>query len=50
MGKIQEFGVAFENRGATEYIACARLAEALGYGTAWLAEDYFYRGIFTVAS
>lgn len=50
MGKLKEFGICFENRTAEETIACSRLAETLGYGTAWLAEDYFFRGIFTVAA
>ena len=50
MGRVKEFGFCSENLGAKEYIATAKLAEELGYGTYWLPEDYFYRGPFVVAS
>ena len=50
MGTVKEFGFASENLDAKEYLATAKLAEELGYGTYWLPEDYFYRGPFVVAS
>ena len=50
MGKVKEFGFCSENLDAKGYLATARLAEELGYGTYWLPEDYFYRGPFVVAS
>lgn len=50
MGKVKEFGFCSENLDAKAYIATAKLAEELGYGTFWLAEDYFFRGPFVVAA
>lgn len=50
MAKIKEFAVGFENLNAKEFVACARMAEELGFGTFWVPEDYFFRGAFTLAS
>ncbi len=50
MGQVKEFGIGFENLDAKSFVACARLAEELGFGTFWVPEDYFYRGAFTLAS
>ena len=50
MGQLKEFSVALENRDTAEWIACARLAEQLGYGSIWVTEDYFCRGAFTLAA
>ena len=50
MRQLKEFGVAFENRDTAEWIACARLAEQLGYGSVWITEDYFCRGAFSLAA
>ena len=50
MGQVKEFGFCSENLDAKEYLATAKLAEELGYGTYWLPEDYFYRGPFVVAA
>ncbi len=47
---MREFGIGFENVDARRQMACARLAEELGYGTYWVPEDYFFRGAFTLAS
>jgi 5,10-methylenetetrahydromethanopterin reductase len=50
MAKAREFGVGFENLQARESIRIAQLAEALGFGTWWVPEDYFYRGAFSMAA
>jgi 5,10-methylenetetrahydromethanopterin reductase len=50
MGKIREFGIGFENLHARDFPRVARLAEAAGFGTFWVPEDYFYRGAFTIAA
>jgi 5,10-methylenetetrahydromethanopterin reductase len=50
MGRVKEFGTGCENLDAKGFVACARLAEELGFGTFWVPEDYFYRGAFTLAS
>ncbi|MGH7964968.1 MAG: LLM class flavin-dependent oxidoreductase [Candidatus Binatia bacterium] len=50
MAKIKEFAVGFENLEAKRFVACARLAEELGFGAFWVPEDYFFRGAFTLAS
>ena len=50
MARIKEFAVGLENLNAKWFIACARLAEELGFGTLWVPEDYFFRGAFTLAS
>ncbi len=47
---MKQFGVGFETVAARRQMACARLAEELGYGTYWVPEDYFFRGAFTLAS
>ena len=47
---MKEFAVGFETVDARRQMACAELAEKLGYGTYWVPEDYFFRGAFTVAS
>ena len=48
MAKVREFGVGFENLHTREFVAHARRAEELGFGTFWIPEDPFYRGAFTV--
>lgn len=50
MTKVNEFGICLQNLSAKEFIANARLAEELGFGTFWVPEDYFYRGAFALAS
>jgi 5,10-methylenetetrahydromethanopterin reductase len=50
MGKVKEFGFGVEHPDAQGFVACARLAEDLGFGTFWIPEDYFFRGAFTLAS
>jgi 5,10-methylenetetrahydromethanopterin reductase len=50
MAKVREFGVGFENLHTREFVAHAKRAEELGFGTFWIPEDPFYRGAFTVAS
>jgi len=50
MGKVKEFGFGAEHPDAQGFVACARLAEKLGFGTFWVPEDYFFRGAFTLAS
>src|SRR6266481_4533166 len=48
--KVREFGVGFESPHAREFIALAKRAEEIGFGTFWVPEDPFYRGAFTLAS
>lgn len=48
--EAREFGLGFERLEARRQIACAKRAEALGFGTFWVPEDYFFRGAFTIAS
>jgi alkanesulfonate monooxygenase SsuD/methylene tetrahydromethanopterin reductase-like flavin-dependent oxidoreductase (luciferase family) len=50
MTKVNEFGVCLQNLSAKDFIASARLAEELGFGTFWVPEDYFYRGAFALAA
>ncbi len=50
MARVKEFGIGFERADARRQMACARLAEELGYGTYWVPEDYFFRGAFALAS
>jgi 5,10-methylenetetrahydromethanopterin reductase len=50
MGKVKEFGICFENLDAKRFIASARLAEELGFGTFWVPEDYFCRGAFAITA
>ena len=50
MAKVREFGVGFENLHPREFVAQAKRAEDVGFGTFWVPEDPFYRGAFTVAS
>ena len=50
MGQIKEFGVSFQNLTAPECMATARQAEAYGFGTYWVPEDYVHRGAFSLAS
>jgi 5,10-methylenetetrahydromethanopterin reductase len=50
VARVKEFAVGFETVDARRQMACAELAEKLGYGTYWVPEDYFFRGAFTVAS
>ena len=50
MAKVREFGVGFENLHTREFVAHARRAEELGFGTVWVPEDPFYRGAFALGS
>jgi 5,10-methylenetetrahydromethanopterin reductase len=50
MAKVREFGVGFESPHARDFVAHARRAEELGFGTFWIPEDPFYRGAFTLGS
>ena len=50
MAKVREFGVGFENLRTREFVAHAKRAEELGFGTAWVPEDPFYRGAFALGS
>ena len=50
VNKAREFGVAFESSSAKEYIAAARLAEELGFGTFWVPEDPVFPGAFATPS
>src|SRR5882757_5643098 len=50
MAKVREFGVGFESLSALEFVAHAKRAEQMGFGTFWVPEDPFMRGAFTVAS
>jgi 5,10-methylenetetrahydromethanopterin reductase len=50
MGRVKEFAVCFQNLSARAFVETAQLAEALGFGTFWVPEDYFYRGAFSLAS
>lgn len=49
---IREFGVGFlgYELGARDIVRLASLAEQLGFGTCWVAEDYFFRGAFSLAA
>ena len=49
---IRDFGVGFLGFefGAREIVRLASLAEQLGFGTCWVAEDYFFRGAFSLAA
>ncbi len=49
--KIREFGVGFLgiDIGAREILRLAQLAEENKFGTCWIAEDYFFRGAFSLA-
>lgn len=50
--KIREFAVGFLgiDIGAREIVRLAQLAEENGFGTCWIAEDYFFRGAFSLAA
>ncbi len=50
MAKVREFGVGFESPHAREFVAHAKRAEELGFGTFWVPEDPFYRGAFALGS
>ena len=50
MGQVKEFGVSFQHLTARECMATARQAEADGFGTYWVPEDYVHRGAFSLAS
>ncbi len=50
MPKVGEFGVAFESASAREFIAAAKLAEDLGFGTFWVPEDPVFPGAFATSS
>jgi 5,10-methylenetetrahydromethanopterin reductase len=50
VGQVKEFAVCYQNLSAKAFVEAAQLAEALGFGTFWVPEDYFYRGAFSLAS
>ncbi len=49
---MREFGVGFLgiSIGAREILRLTQIAERHAFGTCWVAEDYFYRGAFSLAS
>lgn len=49
---MHEFGVGFLgiDIGVKEIVRLTRLAEEQNFGTCWIAEDYFYRGAFSLAA
>jgi 5,10-methylenetetrahydromethanopterin reductase len=48
MSKVKDFGfMPMTQKSGREMIRLAKLAEDLGYGTCWLAEDPYVRGPFT---
>ena len=50
MAKVKEFGVCLQNLDAKGFVASAKLAEELSFGSFWVPEDYFYPGAFSLAS
>jgi 5,10-methylenetetrahydromethanopterin reductase len=50
MPTVKEFGIAFESPSVRDFIAAAKLAEALGFGTFWIPEDPVFPGAFATAS
>ncbi|MBM4258457.1 MAG: LLM class flavin-dependent oxidoreductase [Deltaproteobacteria bacterium] len=50
MSEVMEFGVCFQNLDAQGFVAAARRAQDLMFGTFWVPEDYFYRGAVSLAS
>ncbi|MGA6971673.1 MAG: LLM class flavin-dependent oxidoreductase [Candidatus Binatus sp.] len=50
MTRVKDFGVGFETIDSLRQIDYVRRAEEMGFGTAWVPEDYFYRGAFSLAS
>jgi alkanesulfonate monooxygenase SsuD/methylene tetrahydromethanopterin reductase-like flavin-dependent oxidoreductase (luciferase family) len=50
MPAVQEFGIAFESPSVRDFIAAAKVAEALGFGTFWVPEDPVFPGAFATAS
>lgn len=52
MIKAREFGVGFLgiDIGVNEIVRLAKLAEEHRFGTCWIAEDYFFRGAFSLAA
>jgi 5,10-methylenetetrahydromethanopterin reductase len=50
MPKPREFGIAFESSSAKNYVAAAKLAEDLGFGTFWVPEDPGFPGAFATAT
>ena len=50
MPAVKEFGIAFESPRARDFIAAAKLAEDLGFGTFWVPEDPVFPGAFATAS
>src|SRR5271170_3634919 len=50
MTRVKDFGVGFETIDSLRQIDYVRRAAEVGFGTAWVPEDYFYRGAFSLAS
>ena len=50
MSKAREVGIGFESPSAKEYVAAAKLAEELGFGTFWVPEDPVFPGAFATAA
>jgi 5,10-methylenetetrahydromethanopterin reductase len=50
MPAVKEFGIAFESPRARDFIAAAKLAEDLGFGTFWVPEDPVFPGAFATAA
>jgi 5,10-methylenetetrahydromethanopterin reductase len=49
-GKLRTFGVGLWMSSVQQMIRHAQLAEELGFGACWVAEDQFWRGGFSLAS
>jgi len=49
VAQVRAFGCGFEQLDARAFTAAAQHAEALGFGTVWIPEDYFFRGAFSLA-
>jgi len=45
-----EFAVGFEFSSVQDIISAAKLAESNGFQSCWIAEDYYFRGAFSLAS
>lgn len=44
------FGIGFEFSSLRDILEATQLAEAVGFDSCWIAEDYYFRGAFTIAA
>ena len=50
-GSVPSFDIGLDNgRTVDEIVALAQATEQGGFGTIWIAEQHFHRGVFTIAS